>query len=136
MDEEASKNAQKPITEVRNIDGTANHHGNLFAKWGHTWGKYSLGVGIYGKGQTERYYKEYGNAPGFFLWKLSTDHSFALPAGLHLEAALGIDNLLNHVERHPYGYNFGTTSPGRTLFLSLSFGYKTGKKSQKTKGNR
>ncbi|RXV89109.1 hypothetical protein CYQ17_15390, partial [Enterococcus faecalis] len=39
VDEEASKNAQKPITEVRNIDGTANHHANLFAKWGHTWGK-------------------------------------------------------------------------------------------------
>lgn len=136
VDEEASKNAQKPITEVRNIDGTANHHANLFAKWGHTWGKYSLGVGIYGKGQTERYYKEYGNAPGFFLWKLSTDHTIALSGGWHLEAALGIDNLLNHVERHPYGYNFGTTTPGRTLFLSLSFGYKTGKKSQKTKGNK
>ena len=38
--------------------------------------------------------------------------------------------------QNPYGYNFGTTSPGRTLFLSLSFGYKTGKKSQKTKGNK
>ncbi len=105
-------------------------------KWGHTWGKYDFGIGLYGKGQTERYYKEYGNAPGFFLWRLSSDHAFKLSPKWRLEASLGIDNILDHVERHPYGYNFGTTSPGRTLYLTLSIGFDSAKKKNHIKDKR
>ncbi len=136
VNEERSQEAGHPIIEERGIDGTAKHHANLFMKWGHTWGKYDFGIGLYGKGQTERYYKEYGNAPGFFLWRLSSDHAFKLSPKWRLEASLGIDNILDHVERHPYGYNFGTTSPGRTLYLTLSIGFDSAKKKNHIKDKR
>lgn len=127
VDEVASEQQKRVVIEERTIDGTSTHHANLRVKWEKDWEKYSLGIGLYGKGQSERFYKEYGNAPGFMLWRLTTSHTFRGNRGWGVEATAGIDNLFDHVERHPYGLNYGTTTPGRTFFASLTIRFEKGK---------
>lgn len=53
------------------------------------------------------------------LWRLTTTHRIGNWKHWELELTAGVDNILNHVETHPYGYNYGTTSPGRTFFGSI-----------------
>ena len=126
VDDAASKEAGYAVTERRTIDGTAAHRGNLRAGWKHDWKRYGLTVSLFGRGQTERYYKEYGNAPGYLLWRLSTTHRIGDWKRWNLEVQAGVDNLFNHVERHPYGYSYGTTSPGRTFFAALTVRFSKG----------
>lgn len=121
INNEESEKAGKPVLEHRTIDGTATHRANIRATWDKKWGDYALGVGLYGRIQSERFYREYGNAPGYMLWRLNTMHTWKNDrTGLLFEASVGVDNVLNHYERHPYGYNYGTTSPGRTFYAGLT----------------
>jgi outer membrane receptor for ferrienterochelin and colicins len=40
----------------------------------------------------------------------------------------GIDNLLNYCDDTPHGLHLGTTSPGRTVYASLTIRFNQGKK--------
>lgn len=133
FDEEASDKAGHAVSVRRILDGTATHRANLRINWSHDWTRYGLTVGLFGRGQTERYYKEYGNAPGYVLWRLTTTHRIGNWKRWHLEVAAGIDNLFNHVERHPYGYNYGTTTSGRTCFgeVTVRFGQAPSKRKKR-----
>lgn len=133
FDEEASDKAGHAVSVRRILDGTAAHRANLRINWSHDWTRYGLTVGLFGRGQTERYYKEYGNAPGYVLWRLTTTHRIGNWKRWHLEVAAGIDNLFDHVERHPYGYNYGTTTSGRTYFgeLTVRFGQEPSKRKKR-----
>ncbi len=115
------------------LDGTAEHRGNLRVNWTHDWKRYGLTVGIFGRGQTERYYKEYGNAPAYMTWRLTTTHRIGDWKRWRLEVAVGVDNLFDYVERHPYGYNYGTTTPGRTFFgeVTVRFGQQPNKRKKR-----
>jgi outer membrane receptor for ferrienterochelin and colicins len=126
VDAEASDEAGYTIIERRPVDGSANHRANLRFGWRHDWKRYGLDIGLFGRGQTERYYKEYGNAPGYILWRLNTTHRVIDSERWSLELSTGIDNIFNHRELHPYGYNYGTTTAGRTFFgaASVRFGKK------------
>lgn len=126
VDDDASTDAGYAVIEHRVIDGTAAHRANLRASWKHDWKRYGLGISLYGRGQTERYYKEYGNAPEYMTWRLTTTHRIGDWKRWGLELTVGVDNILDHVERHPYGYNYGTTTPGRTFFgaIDVRFGKK------------
>jgi len=121
VDDEASERVGHAVVERRTIDGTAAHRGNIRVSWKRDWKRYGLNIGLYGRGQTARYYKEYGNAPGYTLWRLTSTHRIGGWKNWSLEVAVGVDNLFDHVERHPMGYNYGTTSPGRTFFGSVTF---------------
>lgn len=126
VDEDASKETGHTVIERRALDGTAEHRGNVRVNWTHDWKRYGLTVGLFGRGQTERYYKEYGDAPAYVTWRLTTTHRIGNWKRWNLEVAAGVDNLFDHVERHPYGYNYGTTTPGRTFFgeVTVRFGQK------------
>lgn len=124
VDAEASDQAGHTIIERRPVDGTAKHRANLRLGWKHDWPRYGLDVGLFGRGQTERYYKEYGNAPGYITWRLNTTHRIVNRERWTLDLSAGIDNISDHKELHPYGYNYGTTTPGRTFFgaVTMRFG--------------
>lgn len=124
------------VIEHRSIDGTAAHRATLRMGWRREWKRYGLNVSLFGRGQTARYYREYGNAPGYTLWRLTTTHRIGDWKRWTLEASLGVDNLFDHVELHPYGYNYGTNTPGRTLFGSVTVRFGKDAQASKTAQKR
>lgn len=121
-----SKRQKKTILDERPLDGTAPHKATAMLSWNKRWNKYHLSVGLSGRAQSDRYYYSYGTAPGYMLLNLTSHHKWNLPKGLQADLALGINNLLDYKETHPYGMNFGTKTAGRTFYatVSLSWEYK------------
>lgn len=112
------------------IDGMAHHKGNLFANWSHGFSpKYHLGVGLYGKFSTKRYYQIDGNGKGYQIWRLSTTHDFAGNKRLSYRLEVGMDNIFNYVDRTYHGLHLGTNTPGRTVYATFTIRFKEGKHS-------
>ena len=112
------------------IDGMAHHKGNLYVTYNHTFSPvYKLGLGLYGRMSSTRYYQINGNGKGYQIWRLSTTHDIGRgdkPVKYRLEA--GIDNLFDYVDRTYHGLHLGTTSPGRTVFAKFTIRFTQGKK--------
>ena len=110
------------------IDGMAHHRGNVYTTWRHRFSRaYALGIGIYGRLSTKRYYQINGDGKGYQIWRLSTTHDLGSSRLLdwHLEA--GVDNILNYVDRTDHGLHLGTTTPGTTVYATLALRLKKGK---------
>ena len=96
------------------IDGMAHHKANWYATWNRDFSKhYQLGLGIYGRMSTKRYYQIDGDGKGYQIWRLST---------------AGIDNIFNYIDKTPHGLHLGTTTPGTTVYASLTLRFNKGKK--------
>lgn len=106
------------------INGTSYHHATLRGNWNHAWKRYRLGVGVFGKYQSKRYYLTDGNAKGYQLWRINTLHSLLNLKKWKLDLNAGIDNIFDYVDRTPFGYNRGTTNPGRTYYVSVNIQFK------------
>lgn len=124
FDEKQTRKQEKIVIDHRQIDGTSRHKGNFGATWMYKKKGYDLTVGLHGRMQSDRYYKYYGDAPGYMLWNLSSTHKFKISKTLKAQLAIGIENLLDYKETHPYGYNFGTKTAGRTFFASINIGFE------------
>ena len=117
--------ADKDVTLSVTIDGMAHHKANVYATWKLDAAKhYQLGIGIYGRLSSKRYYQTDGDGKACQLWRISTTHQ--LGKALRLEA--GVDNVLDYADRTPHGLHLGTTSPGRTVYASLNVRLNQGKK--------
>ena len=122
------------------IDGMAHHKANVYATWqqeirgkrGEVRGDRlpTLGFGIYGRMSSKRYYQTDGDGKGYQLWRLTVRYtSHLLPLTSHLFTIDGgIDNIFNYVDRTPHGLHLGTTTPGRTVYVSLAVRFNEGKK--------
>lgn len=111
------------------INGTAHHKGSLYATWNHRFShNYRLGVGLYGRASTTRYYQKHGNGKGYQLWRLSTTHDLGHSKSLTWRAEVGIDNIFNFVDDVPHGRHLGTNSAGTTVYASLIVHFNHGKK--------
>ena len=111
------------------INGTAHHKGSVYATWGHRFSRsYRLGVGLYGRASTKRYYEKHGDGKGYQLWRLSTTHDLGHSKTLTWRAEAGIDNIFNYVDDMPHGRHLGTTSAGTTVYASLIVRFNHGKK--------
>ena len=106
------------------INGTAHHNVTFQSSWRHAWKKYTMGISIYGRYQSERYYTSDGNAKPYQLWRINSVHSFFDKKRFPVDVHVGIDNLFNYVDRTPFGHNRGTTSPGRTLYASVTIKFQ------------
>lgn len=110
------------------IDGMAHHKGNVFANWGHDFTpKYHLGIGIYGKLSTKRFYQIDGDGKGYQIWRVSTTHDFAGNKHLSYRLEAGVDNIFNYVDRTYHGLHLGTTTPGTTIYATFTVRFKDGK---------
>ena len=114
------------------IDGMAHHRATIGATWSHDWKRrsYRLGLGVYGRIQSKRYYQDDGYGKGYNTWRLNTRHQFSLGHRWDAEINAGIDNLFNYYETTYHGLHYGTTTAGRTFYASLmiQFGQKKTKK--------
>ena len=110
------------------IDGMAHHRATVSAIWTHAWRRsnYRLGIGVYGRIQSKRYYQDDGNGKAYNLWRLNTRHQFKLGKRWNAEANAGIDNIFNYYETTYHSLNYGTTTAGRTFYgsLMIQFGQK------------
>ena len=126
LDTEANQyDSENDIMHKVTIDGMAHHKANVYATWNHECSKrYTFGIGIYGRLSSKRYYQIDGDGKGYQLWRLSTNHQI----GKNLRIDAGIDNIFNYIDRTPHGLHLGTTSPGRTVYASLTIRFNQGKK--------
>ena len=107
------------------IDGMAHHKANVYATWNHDFSqRYKLGIGIYGRMSSKRYYQIDGNGKGYQLWRLSTTHQ--LGKVLRIEA--GVNNIFDYCDMTPHGLHLGTNTPGRTVYAALTVRLNQGKK--------
>ena len=111
------------------IDGMAHHKGSLFVSWQHTFSPvYRMSAGLYGRMSTKRFYQIDGDGKGYQLWRLSTSHDITHEKESLLRVEVGIDNIFNYCDRTPHGLHLGTTTPGRTIYASLSVRLNKGKR--------
>ena len=115
----------KDVMRRVTIDGMAHHKANVYATWSHQLANsYRLGVGLYGRMSSKRYYQTDGDGDGYHLWRLTTTHQI----GEALQMEAGVDNVFNYVDRTPHGLHLGTTSPGRTVYATLTLRLNHGRK--------
>lgn len=134
LDTEANQyDSENDVIQPVTIDGMAHHKASVYATWNHQFSKgYQLGVGLYGRMSSKRYYQIDGDGKGYQLWRISTNHQI----GKLWRIDAGVDNIFNFVDRTPHGLHLGTTSPGRTVYASLTVRFNQGKKiSNKYKSN-
>ena len=111
------------------IDGTAHHKGSWFATWNHTFSeRYVMGLGLYGRMSSKRYYQIDGDGKGYQIWRLSTSHEFPVNRKWLFRVEAGIDNIFDYVDRTYHGLHLGTTTPGRTVYGTLTVRFNQGKK--------
>lgn len=119
------------------IDGMAHHKANIFANWQHRFTPaYHLGIGIYGRMSTKRYYQVDGNGKGYQVWRLTTTHDLGCSQSMDYRVEAGIDNIFNYCDRTPHGLHLGTTTPGRTLYATLTVRFKQGKRIRFSNNNK
>ena len=118
LDTEANQyDAENDVMQRVVIDGMAHHKANVYATWSRDFTpRYQFGVGVYGRLSSKRYYQIDGDGSGYQLWRLTTSHQ--LGSSCRLEA--GVDNIFNYCDRTPHGLHLGTTTPGRTVYASLT----------------
>ena len=111
------------------IDGMAHHKGSWFATWNHEFSsKYNMGLGLYGRMSSKRYYQINGDGKGYQIWRFSTNHEFPVCKKWLFRVEAGVDNIFNYVDRTYHGLHLGTTNPGRTIYGSLTVRFSHGKK--------
>ena len=112
------------------IDGMAHHKGNVYGTWQHRYNDaYRLGIGRYGRASSTRYYQNNGNGKPYQIWKLTSTHDLGRGKnGLTWRLEAGMDNILDYKETTPHGLHYGTTSPGRTFYCTLSLKFSKGRK--------
>lgn len=117
------------------IDGMAHHRATLGLSWSEAFlhQRYKLAVGLYGRMQSTRYYQDDGNGKPYHLWRLNTQQTIIPNENWSLDLNIGVDNLLNYYETTYHGLHYGTSTPGRTLYLNLSLHFGRAKQITPTK---
>ena len=107
------------------IDATSQHNATLNATWRHSWERYRVGLGVYGRFQSVRRYVKDNNADAFQTWRINTAHTLLGMKRWTLTLNVGVDNIFDYVDRTPFGRNRATTTPGRTFYASALIKFKS-----------
>ncbi len=111
------------------IDGMAHHKANVFATWNHYFNDaYKLGIGVYGRMSSTRYYQINGNGKGFQIWRISTSHDLGRSKSMAYRIEAGVDNIFNYCDKTPHGLHLGTMTPGTTIYAAFTIKFSQGKK--------
>jgi len=110
------------------VNGSAKHRANMRFTWKKCCEKYKLNIGLFVKTQSKRYYYDYGNTKAYTTFKINSNYKINISKRIKYEFNVGIDNILNFKEDKPFGYNYATTTPGRTFYLSIQITFANNKK--------
>lgn len=103
--------------------GSSRHTGILNGNWMKDWKDYRLNINLNSRLQSEVFYSDM-NARPFQLWNLAIKDSYSGRKGIIIEHGLGVENIFNFRDEKPFGSKYATTSPGRTVFASLTLKFK------------
>ena len=108
----------------------AHHKGNVYATWLHRFCEaYRLGIGLYGRASSKRFYQNNGNGKAYQVWRLTTTHDLGRNRkGMTYRLEAGVDNIFNFVDRTPHGLHLGTTTPGTTVYGTFTIRFAQGRK--------
>ena len=95
-----------------------------------------MGIGLYGRMSSKRYYQIDGDGKGYQIWRMSTNHEFSAARKWLFRVEAGIDNIFNYVDRTPHGLHLGTTTPGRTIYATVTVRFAQGKNLKFTNNNK
>ena len=110
------------------IDGMAHHKANAYATWNHRFGTdYGLGVGVYGRLSSKRYYQVNGDGKGYQIWRIATTHDLGHSKKWQWRLEAGVDNIFNYVDSTDHGLHLGTNTPGTTVYGTLTIRFRHGK---------
>ncbi|WP_321331992.1 TonB-dependent receptor [uncultured Bacteroides sp.] len=110
-----------------NIERSIRHTASVIGNWVHTWNNYQLNLNLNGRMQSKRFQQSSGvdeSAPGFGLWNLNTRHTFDCGKSFIVEPGFGVNNIFDYKDDRPYGVNYATLTPGRTVYVSLLLKFK------------
>ena len=121
------------------IEGSAYHKGSWYATWNHSFrgerraergASSALGFGLYGRMSSKRYYQLNGDGKGYQLWRLTARYEWSKgsASSFNYQVEAGVDNIFNYIDDTPHGLHLGTTSPGRTVYGTLTVRFNHGKK--------
>lgn len=111
------------------IDGMAHHKWNASVIYGHKFSdSYKFGASISTRGSSKRFYENNGDGDAFQIWRLNTTHDLGRSKHASYRLELGIDNIFGYCDRTMKPYHLGTTTSGRTAFISLAVKFNKGKK--------
>lgn len=113
--------------EWTKLERSIRNSATLSANYHHAWGRYALGINLNGRLQSKTYYNgSYEDAPGYGLWNLNTTHTFDHLSSVLLQPSIGIDNLLDRVDRRidSSARKYALFTPGRMLVVGLKVRFK------------
>jgi outer membrane receptor for ferrienterochelin and colicins len=91
-----------------------------------------MGLNFSTRGSSRRYYENDGDGKAFQLWRLNTTHDLGHSKVASYRVELGIDNIFNYKDTTPRPHHLGTTSPGTTLYATLTVKFNKGKRVKPT----
>lgn len=119
--QQVEDNTSYSYLQYRPINATSHHNANWRISWAPTVYGYQWTVMLNGRYQSEKFYLTDGNTKAYQLWRLSSSRRITKSKKKwQIDLQTGIDNLFNYIDKTPFGLNRATTTPGRTLFFSLS----------------
>lgn len=111
------------------IDGMSHHKATWFATWSHQLKCGStFGCGLYGRMTSKRHYQINGNGKGYQTWRINASYEPVSWKSLSCRFDAGIDNIFDYVDRTPHGLHLGTTTAGRTFYISANIKFHKGKR--------
>lgn len=118
-------------TGWRLIDRAVRHTGSVTANYAHSWKDNRIDVSLNGRIQSKRTLLklskgawEDNSAPGFAQWNFSTRYVYSGISWLSIEPGAGVNNLFDKKDERPYGANYFSITPGRTVYVSLLLRFK------------
>lgn len=135
LDTEANVyNESKHKMQTVVIDGMAHHKWNAYVTWQRNFtGDSRTTLGLYTRGSSKRYYQNDGDGKPFQIWRFASSHDIDSPRShLSYHIEVGVDNLLNYVDRTMRPYHLGTTACGVNGYLTFGIRFKQGKKKLNT----
>lgn len=109
----------KDCDNNQRISGTSRHSATINGSWTREFGKYGYNLTFTGRLQSKRYYAGEEAADSHQLWNITFNQWWRGIGMFDIEPSIGIDNIFNYRDDKPYGSNYSTLSPGRTIFVSL-----------------
>ena len=76
-----------------------------------------------------------GNGKGYQIWRISSSHDWGTGKRTTWRVDAGVDNIFNYVDRTPHGLHLGTTTPGTTVYASLTVRFNPGRTFRNYKSN-